>query len=273
MMSIKKIIMVILFILLVYPDNIFAIKEKDLKFGYYVDRVITTSNSFILDPELNKRVTEIGNKIGKASGDYGLNYTFRIVNDQVVNARCASGGFIYINTGLLDIVESKDELAGIIGHEIAHANMRHQVRFLNSSYRKAKTVSIVTNTIGTAASIAGAGAIIGALGTSVAAELCIHTSDALISEFFSTIGGAVAQGWITGYGKKQEIEADSLAIKYMAKVGYDPNAMVNFFKKLVKIRNKLKSDNLPCGSNLINSEPGLEERIENIEGLITKTSK
>jgi len=69
---------------------------------------------------------------------------------------------------------------------------------------------------------------------------------------------------IKGYGKKQELEADSLAIGYIRKAGYDPKAMVSVFKKLISARDKLgiKQD---YTSGLINAEPGLEERLKQAE--------
>ena len=67
---------------------------------------------------------------------------------------------------------------------------------------------------------------------------------------------------IKGYGKKQELEADALAIQYTKRANYDPNALVDVFKRLASIRNSLKINEQNYISSLINAEPGLEERIK-----------
>lgn len=92
-----------------------------------------------------------------------------------------------------------------------------------------------------------------------------------------TIGGALAQGIIAssikGYGKNRELEADALAIKYAQKAGHDPAALINVLNKCIKIRDQLSLNEKNYASSLINSEPGLDERIKIVEELILKAKK
>ena len=75
---------------------------------------------------------------------------------------------------------------------------------------------------------------------------------------------------LEGYGKENEIEADTLAVQYTKKAGYNPNAAINVFKKMMSIREKLNISEKNYVSKLINAEPGLEERVKNAEKLILK---
>jgi len=74
-----------------------------------------------------------------------------------------------------------------------------------------------------------------------------------------------------GYGKEQELEADALAIRYMAKAGYQPTVYIAFLKKLKSIRDKLKINEKNYASCLINAKPGLEERIKYVKRLILES--
>lgn len=98
----------------------------------------------VLNHKLNKRITEIGNRVAKASDKPEIKYTFRIINDSTINAYGADGGFVYINTGLLDVLESEDELAAILGHEIAHISKSHQINSLRSAHQKQMARNLVT---------------------------------------------------------------------------------------------------------------------------------
>lgn len=76
---------------------------------------------------------------------------------------------------------------------------------------------------------------------------------------------------IKGYGKEQELEADAFAVQYIKKAGYDPNAFISVLKSFMSIKDRLElSEKKNYASHLINAEPGLEERIKNVEELVSK---
>jgi predicted Zn-dependent protease len=254
----------------VFPFISHAEYDEETKFGFYADRFFISTHTILFDEALNKRINEIGNRVAKASGKLDVKYTFRVVNDPIINAYSAAGGYIYINTGLLDVLESEDELASVVAHEIAHTNKGHQIGFAKAA-RSAEISSFIIGSILSAA-IATAISTVGQQSDSPVVQGV--TSGALISGIDSQFAGAVVGGivvhMLNGYGTENEIEADTLAIQYTKKAGYNPNAAINVFKRMINIRDRLEITENNYVSKLINAEPGLEERIKNAEDTISK---
>lgn len=273
-MRVKGIIIGSALLFLAFSKIGFAGNTKEIKFGFYADREVLSAQTIVFNDVLNKQINEIGNRVVQASDRPDIKYTFRVINDSTINAYAAAGGFVYINTGLLDILESEDELAAILGHEIGHVGKGHQIKFIHSAHQKKVTGTMLGIAMGVGLGIAGAYAM-GPAPSPYSPSYSYHQQ--LTSQLVETgvrtgfaLGEAMAVSMIKGYGKKQELEADALAIQYTKKAGYDPNALVSVFKRLTSIRDRLKINEKNYISNLINAEPGLEERIKQAETLISK---
>ena len=123
--------------------------------------------------------------------------THLIKNDSVLNAFCTPGGYIYVYTGLIKFLDSEDELAGVMGHEIAHADKRHSTDAMTRQYG-------------------------------------IQT---LLNIIFGQDGGAVARIAVQlkelQYGRKAESEADEFSVIYLYPTEYDARGASRFFEKLV----------------------------------------
>lgn len=147
------------------------------------------------DPELQAYVEKIGQRLVAESDMPDRKFTFSVIDAPEINAFATPGGFIYVNRGLVGYLNSEAELAGVIGHEIAHVTARHHGR------RKAAGVtSKVLST--TAYVLTGSGAVYEA----------------------SNMYGAEV---ISGYGRDMELEADGLGAEYMYKAGYEPEALLD----------------------------------------------
>lgn len=268
-----KCIILGLVLFLAFPKVSLAGDDEEIKFGFYADRVMVSTQTILLNESLNKRITEIGNRVAKASDRQDMKYTFRVINDPTINAYSAAGGFVYINTGLLDILESEDELAAIMAHEIVHTSKNHQIDFIYAAHRRAVVGQMVGITLGAALGAAGGVAARSAYGSSYytspysysLAQQSIQQMTELGFKLGVGLGDAMAISMIKGYGKKQELEADAIGVKYTQKAGNDPNALISVFKKLISIRNRLGITPQNYISSLINADPGLEERIKNAE--------
>jgi len=277
-MQLKSVIIVVFIALLACltdcPDGLSAEFSQEVQFGFYADNAIVSSQTMVLDEALNKKIDNIGDSIVKVSDNPNLKYTFRIINDPTINAYSASGGFVYINTGLLDILESQDELAVIMAHEVGHVARKHQLNLVVNSQRIQMAGQVVSGVLGVASAAAGpivAGAIVPAA-TSLTTMVLSKTVDKLVQELLPRVGNAVCNemvlSMVKGYGRENELKADVMAIQYVKKAGYDPKALIRVFKRLSSIRNKLKINDTNYLSNLINAEPGLEARIKEAEKLI-----
>lgn len=270
-MKVKHIIPSLVFLsLFVFPLISHAEYDEEIKLGFYSDRLLISTHTILLDETLSKRITEIGNKVAKVSDKPDMKYTFRVINDPIISAYSGAGGYVYINTGLLDVLESEDELASIIAHEIVHTNKGHQIGFAKA-VRTAEISSYIIGSLLSAAIGTALGTVGQQTGSPVVRGLISGVSNSGIdSQFAGAVVSGIVVPLVKGYGREQEIEADAIAIQYIKKAGYDPNAMIRFFKKLISVRNRFGINENNYVSKLINAEPGLEERVRNAEDTISK---
>ena len=163
-------------------------------------------------------VTRVGQKIAAATEQYlkqnGLEsevknfaWEFNLVKDDQVNAFCMPGGKIVVYEGLMKIIGSEDELAVVVGHEVAHAVAKH------SNERMSQQL------------MAQYGAAI--LGQAVS------NKSAAVQQVASTVYGVGAQyGVMLPFSRKHETEADYMGLVFMTMAGYNPDVALSFWKKM-----------------------------------------
>ena len=167
-----------------------------------------------------------------------FNFRFLIINSSAINAFATPGGYIYINKGLISVAENEGELAGVIAHEIGHANARH----IASIIEKSQKLNIAT----LAAIIAGA--FLGGGGEATAAIAA-----------FSLAGNS---SLTLKYMREHEEEADRLGIVYLVDAGYYPAAMVDFLK--IMKQHEFLSKTMP---SYLLTHPGTDDRIFYLDSL------
>ena len=147
---------------------------------------------------LQAYVNQVGQKLAAKSHRPQLQYTFTVVDSAEVNAFALPGGHVYITRGIMAYLNSEAELAGVLGHEIGHVTARHSVRQQSQ---------------GTLATL---GAVI--LGSVLESSTGVG---GITNQF-----GTLATAYVRGYGRDNELEADRLGAEYLARAGYDPQAMI-----------------------------------------------
>ena len=169
-----------------------------------------------------KRIRDIGDKVSaianakEVAALYGspkvtpFKYALDIIEDKDVNAFCVPGGHIYVYRGLLDFVESDQELAGVIAHEIVHAAHHHMVYLLQkqASLDNQMAIALLATMIGGA-----------------------KTSD-LSNIVYGVQLYQIAR--LNGYGMQAERDADHGAVVYMRDAGYNPVGLLTFLERLAK---------------------------------------
>src|SRR3990167_1819605 len=104
-------------------------ETEEIELGKKIDEYVTNQFYIENDPELNKAVNEIIQRIITTSDIKSFNINCKIIQSNSINAFSAPGGYIYLTYGLLRFAETGDEVAGIIGHELAHVSLRHASKF------------------------------------------------------------------------------------------------------------------------------------------------
>lgn len=259
--------------LFTWPQLGMALSDEEMKFGFHVDRGVLSQQVLVLHEAVNTKINAIGARLAKAAGKTDIQHTFRVVNDPTINAYSAAGGFVYVTTGLLDILESEDELAAVLAHELHHTNASHQINTIYAARRS----EVAGRIAGTALYVVvGAGfAMLGAktaqAGYTQAAPQVTEVGAKLGSGLGGLLGKSVTVSMVQGYGKDRELEADAQALQYLKKAGYDPKAFIRVLHRLISIRDQLEINEKNYTSSLINAEPGLEERLKTVESHMTRS--
>ncbi len=155
------------------------------------------------DPEGQKFVKQVGHRIVRSSNakDTPYQYDFHLLFDpEVVNAFALPGGQVFITQALFNKLETEDQLAGVLGHEIGHVVARH------GAERIAKME--LSQGLTGAAVVAS-----GDYNTAQAAQMIANLVN-------------------MSYGRDQELEADNLGVRFMTQTGYNPEALLGVMEIL-----------------------------------------
>ncbi len=180
-------------------ENQFSLMSEgeEINAGRQAHQQVLAQNPPYRDAALQTYVSRVGQMMAMQSQRNQLPFTFTVLDDPAVNAFALPGGYIYVTSGLLAYLNSEAELAGVLGHEIGHVAARHNVS--QTSW-------------GTVSDIA----------TKVLSDKLGHPE----------IIGALSELTLRKYGRDQELEADGLAMQYLAQAGYDPAYMINVIATL-----------------------------------------
>ena len=186
-------------------ELIFVSTEKEISIGRGIAENIEKNPDIVLDPDplMTKRVREIGARIASVSDRKEVNYTFTVIGEDDVNAFALPGGYIFIFRGLVEEVESDDELASVIAHEVAHIVARHSVKRLQ-----------------------------GGIGYNIL-QILMMTGGSGVQDA-RRINAAFGQ-LVMSYSREDEALADKIALRYLEKAGFDPMAMIGFLRKMQKV--------------------------------------
>lgn len=182
-------------------------------------------------------------------------YTFAVLNSETVNAFAGPSGFIFVTKGALRKMESEDELAGVLAHEIAHVCLRHPEKAAQRAADESGLSDFAAKMGEGAGFLSG---IAAAAGKRQYADYLQTAKDAA-PVFGKTVTGLHEQ-FANGYSRDEEFAADRMAVEFVTRPGvrYDPNAFKTFISRL------------PKTGGAYGTHPGLEGRIKAIDGEIAK---
>jgi predicted Zn-dependent protease len=182
--------------------NLYSL-EREIALGKQAAMEVEKTAKMINDPVVTEYVNRVGQNLVRNS-DAKVPFTIKVIDSDEINAFALPGGFFYVNSGLILRADEEAELAGVMGHEIAHVAARHGTK---------------TATKGEIMQIASIPLIL--LGPGGWAGYGLYEG----------INLAIPMSYLK-FTRDAEREADFLGLQYMYKAGYDPNAFVSFFEKI-----------------------------------------
>ncbi len=192
------------------------------------EKQVLNQYNVIADPLLNAWVNDVGNRVWGQVARRDLPYNIKILDAPDVNAFTIGGGYVYVNEGLLDFVQSDDELAGVIGHETGHNERRHTVTLP----AKAQALNLI---FGIAS---------------------------IFSPFIYRFGQIAQAGIIAKQQRSDELQADQYGLLLMTRAGYDPDSMISFMKHLGAAN--ASHDSLV--DKYLAGHPGFPDRVSHLVG-------
>ncbi len=236
-------------------------EEQEIAMGKEADPQIIQQYGLYEDKALQAFIEQKGKEMAAISHRPNLDYKFRIVDSDIINAFAVPGGYVYFTRGIMAHFNNEAEFAGVLGHEIGHIAARHSV---------AQQRNQILGQLGLIAGIV------------IAPEL---------GQFAETASQGLSLLFLK-FGRDAERESDELGVEYSTKIGYDAKEMAGFFNTLEMQSKASGNEELPGflsthpspGSrnvtvnklanewkqklNLTNARVNRNEYLQRIEGLI-----
>jgi predicted Zn-dependent protease len=174
--------------------------------------------------EIQKYINTLGQALAVQSGS-NYKWRFGVIKSDAINAFAMPGGYVLLSSGLLKLLESEDELAFVMAHELAHVSRRHHYQVVQRQRladQAAKNLQTVAQDQDTA-----------------------------------KLAQASGQIYARGLDKGAEFEADRLGVEVMTRTGYDPSAAISVLEKLQKLKG-----NDPRSELLFSTHPSPAERLD-----------
>lgn len=213
-------------------------EEREIAMGKEADPQIVAQFGLYENKELQDFINEKGKQMAAISHRPKLEFNFRIVDSEVLNAFAVPGGYVYFTRGIMAHFNNEAEFAGVLGHEIGHITARH-------------TVEQQRNQI-----LGQVGLLAGVILAPDLAQLAEPASQGL---------GLL----LLKFGRDAERESDKLGVEYSSKIGYDANEMADFFKTLERQSARSGQEEIP---NFLSTHPNPGDRLETV-GKLAKEYK
>ncbi|MCB9032591.1 MAG: M48 family metalloprotease [Chitinophagales bacterium] len=214
----------------------FMSEAQEVAIGKESDPSVIAQFGLYPDDKLQNFLNQEGQAMAKISHRPELQYNFRLLDSDVLNAFAVPGGYVYFTRGIMAYFNNEAQFAGVLGHEIGHIAARHSAQ----QYTK-QMISQV--------------ALVGGM---------------IFSEKLASMAGDAMQGLellFLKFSRDDETQSDKLGVEYSSTVGYDAKEMALFFKTLDRYSNQGESGRLP---EFMSTHPDPGNRYVNVTNLATQ---
>lgn len=212
-----------------FPSHALAVTTlQEVRAGQAEDEQITRSEVVENDPLMNAYVQSVANKLWLQVARKDVPYNIKVIKASDINSFATEGGFVYIDEGLIDFVQSDDEFASVIGHETGHIERRHVVT-INA---KAQALNLL---LGIAS---------------------------IFSPFIYDFGNLIGATVMAKMSREDELEADRTGLQLMSRAGYDPESMVTMMSHM----NVLADEHSDLIDKYLEDHPNPQARVAHLQG-------
>jgi predicted Zn-dependent protease len=222
-------------------------EEQEYYIGRSVAALILAQYPAYDNPALNNYINTLGQAIVFNSDrpEIYAGYHFLVLDTEEVNALSAPGGFIFISKGLIRRCKNEEMLASILAHEVGHVNSKHGLQAI----KKSRLVDAFR-----------------VIGTEAARRYGSEELAQLTTAFEGALGDVFETLVVRGYDRKYEFEADELAVKFDAAVGYSPQGLTDFLQTMIG------DSTTASGKGWFKTHPSAEQRMEMAKSRIAALS-
>ena len=215
---------------------VFMSEAQELAMGKEADPQIIASFGLYEDSSMQRFIREKGSQMAAISHRPNIEYTFRVVDSEVINAFAVPGGYVYFTRGIMAHFNDEAQFAGVLGHEIGHITARHSVAQQRNQ-------------------------ILGQFG--ILAGVIINPE---LGRFAETASQGLGLLFLK-FGRDAERESDRLGVEYSSKIGYDANQMATFFNTLERKGAESGAGELP---EFLSTHPNPGDRNATVAKLATE---
>ncbi len=215
-------------------------EEREIEIGEQAQpQFINDNGGEVPDPQILSYVRELGNNLAAVSERPDLPWEFHVLDSAQINAFALPGGKVFMSRGLMERMTNEAQLAGVLGHEIGHVTSLHVGRRMS----QAQAVQI-------------GGAVL--LGAGAATD----------EDWLKVLGAGTAVGgsvYLLSFSRGNETEADMLGVRYMTRLGYNPNGQVQVMEILKEASGGRGASGI---ERMLSTHPLPQDRIDDLKAII-----
>jgi predicted Zn-dependent protease len=225
-------------------------ESQEVSTGAEQHKQVLAEYGVVKDSRVQAYVNELGQKLARNSDRPNLKWTFTVLDSPEVNAFALPGGYVYVTRGIMAYMDSEADLAGVMGHEIGHVTARHGAQ--RATREQTAGLGVL------AASVLGA--VLG------------------VGDIAQQVSQGVAAGYVARYSREQELQADQLGARYLARSGYNPRNMVDVIQ-LLKNQELFAAEvarsegrQVSQAPTWLASHPTNDQRLRDIQAIVAQTA-